>query len=169
MANLDLVGSSSMRQSVPKLRTSRQLARPYARLEPAMKTKAGRLPSKPTLRVGAGLPIQCAHAHSEARKRSATHSPKTRIPASLRVAPIKPSPRRISGQSGGNDSNGRLFHSSLRLLICDRLSVFTRPATGVPRGSRSRRGGSLKIQSRPVRRQFRVRGSAVAFGTWCQA
>ena len=88
-----------------------------------MKINAGRPPSSATLRIGARPPIQREHNHSEARKKTPTYNPRTRMPASLPAMPRKLHPRSSSGQRGGNDSNGRLFQNSFSEDICARLMV----------------------------------------------
>src|ERR1700690_1224258 len=88
-----------------------------------MKINAGKLPSSAMLKKGERPPIQREHIHSDARKDKPTHNPKTRMAASLSGTPRKMHVRTSKGQSGGKDSNGRLFQKSFKDGICAMLSV----------------------------------------------
>src|ERR1043166_2046240 len=105
-------GDSSTCQIVPNVSTNRTNAKPYARLAPAMLTKAGRPPSSARLSVGARLPNNREHTQSEPTTARPTNSPSVRMPASLSAIPTWLHPRSTSSQRGGNESNGKLLHNS---------------------------------------------------------
>ena len=91
-----------------------------------MKTNAGRLPSNATLRMGARPPIQREQSHSEARKHSPTHSPKTRmLRVAVRQCPENHSPAAAAARAAEKIQMAGCLHRSFSEGICAILRVLT--------------------------------------------
>jgi hypothetical protein len=134
------VGDSTTRQIIPKFRTSKQIANPYARFDSTVNRKEGRLPNSAMLTIGLRAPRHKAEYQSDPRKDSPMKNPNIRMPASPSAKPKKLYPRRTRIHKAGKDSKGILTHNSLSEGICAMLmllvsSLQSGPAFKVVRNS----------------------------------